>query len=182
MRIMSVSWFRRKRGSAYQIHSLSSSCCYDQGFTLIELIVVMIILSVLAAIAIPAFYSQIGKSREAELQMKMGAIARSQQAYHYELGQFAPTINTLSLSNGLITSNYYNFLDPASGDIDATKVKHQAIPKDSGKDQTRNYAIGVYYNNGAYGRSTCRGTQIGDAVNVGDTPDDPCTNNGTRVQ
>jgi type IV pilus assembly protein PilA len=60
--------------------------------------------------------------------------------------------------------------------------QHQAAAKDSGKDQTRNYAIGVYFNNGAYGRSTCRGAQIGDAVNVGDTPDEDCTNNGTRVQ
>jgi type IV pilus assembly protein PilA len=154
----------------------------EDGFTLIELIVVMMIISILSAIAIPAFYGQIGKSREAELQMKMGALARSQQAYHYELGQFAPTVNIISLSDGLITSNYYNFLDPASGDIDATKVKHQATAKDSGKDQTRNYAIGVYFNNGAYGRSTCRGAQIGDAVNVGDTPDEDCTNNGTRVQ
>jgi type IV pilus assembly protein PilA len=142
----------------------------------------MVIISVLSAIAIPTFYGQIGKSREAELQMKMGSLARSQQAYHYEMGQFAPTINTINLTYGLITSNYYNFLDPASADIDATKVKHQAIPKNSAKDQTRNFAIGVYFNAGAYGRSTCKGSQIGDAVNVGDMPDDPCTNNGTRVQ
>jgi prepilin-type N-terminal cleavage/methylation domain-containing protein len=97
----------------------------EDGFTLLELMVVMIIISVLSAIAIPAFYGQIGKSREAELQMKIGSLARSQQAYHYELGQFAPTINTLNMSDGLITSNYYTFLDPALGDIDATKVKHQ---------------------------------------------------------
>ncbi len=152
------------------------------GFTLLELMVVMLILSVLSAVAIPTFYGQIGKSREAELQMKLGAMARSQQAYHYEKTQFAPTINTLNLSDGIITSNYYNFLDPAPGDIDATKVKHQATAKNSGQDQTRNYAIGVYFDGGAYERATCRAAQVGGSVNVGDLAADDCTENGIKIQ
>jgi type IV pilus assembly protein PilA len=150
-----------------------------EGFTLLELMVVMMIISVLTAIAIPAFYGQIGKSREAELQMKMGAIARSQQSYHFQQGQFASTMNTLNLSDGLITSFYYDFPDPT---VDTAKVKHQALAKNSSKDQTRNYAIGIYFDGGAYGRSTCRAAQIGEAVNVGDLPFDDCTNNGTKVQ
>ncbi len=152
------------------------------GFTLIELIVVMVIISILSAVAIPAFYGQIGKAREAEVQQKLGAMARSQQGYHYEKGQFAPTVNTLNLSDGLITSPYYDFLDPALGDIDATKVKHRAIAKDSEKDQTRNYAIGVYFDGGAYRRSTCQATKISDPVNVGNDPFEPCTDNGNKIQ
>ena len=41
------------------------------GFTLIEVLVVVVIISVLAAIAIPAFNDQIRKSRRADVQGKM---------------------------------------------------------------------------------------------------------------
>lgn len=139
----------------------------------------MLIVSVLSAVAIPTFFGQIGKSREAEVQMKLGSIARSQQAYHYENGEFAATMNIISLSSGFVSSDYYDFPDPI---VDAVKVKHQATAKNSGNDQTRDYAIGVYFDNGGYYRATCQGSQIGEAVNVGDLFTDPCTNNGNKVQ
>ena len=151
----------------------------QKGFTLLELIVVMIIISILFAVAIPTFFSQVGKARESELLLKLGAMARSQQGYHYEKGRFAPSINALENNDGGISSFYYNFLVP---DVTTTRVKHQAVAKDSGKDQTRDYAIGVYFENGAYGRATCQGANIGDAVNVGELSSDPCTNSGTKVK
>ena len=140
--------------------------------------VVMIIISILAVIGLPVFQRQIGKSREAELKLKLGAIARSQTAYHYVHGSFALTMDAIEADTGQITSTYYTFPDPTG---DSNTVKHQAIAINPGLFQLRNYAIGIYNINGAYGRATCQGLDVGDVVNVGNTPDEPCTNNGVSL-
>ena len=150
-----------------------------KGFTLLELMIVMIFISVLAAISIPVFQRQIGKAREAEVQLKLGAIARSQNAYHYVNNTFAPTLSVLAADTGAISSFYYNFPDPTA---DSTKVKHQAVAKQPGLYQLRDYAIGVYYDGGSYARATCQGVGIGDPVNVGDTVSDSCTDSGLKLQ
>ncbi|WPF90080.1 type IV pilin-like G/H family protein [Cyanobacterium aponinum AL20118] len=59
-----------------------------QGFTLIELMVVMIIAGILASIAIPTFVNQTGKAREAEVKNTLGNINRSQLAFHWEQRRF----------------------------------------------------------------------------------------------
>lgn len=150
----------------------------DEGFTLIELLVTTIIIGILAAVSIPIFTSQVGKSRESELLTLMGSMARSQQAYHYVYGEFALTLNQLQADSGPISSKYYD-VDNITGD--QNKVKIKAIPFNATKDAVRNYAIGVYFENGAYYRSTCQGSNIGDDVEVGDLYSDPCTNNGTKI-
>ncbi len=151
----------------------------SEGFTLLELMIVLIFISVLSAIALPVFQRQIGKAREAEVQQKLGAIGRAQTAYHYEKSVFAPTIAILAADIGAIDSYYYTFPDPVT---DSTKAKHQATAINPGFDQTRNYAIGIYYNGSSYSRSTCQGSGIGDTVDVGDQASDPCTNNGVKLQ
>ncbi|BAQ61046.1 type IV pilin PilA [Geminocystis sp. NIES-3708] len=151
------------------------------GFTLIELLVTLIIVGILAAIAIPNFINQVGKAREAETKSALGSVARRQQAYHWEKQTFAPTITLLNdgISNSLDTK-YHNFPDPS--DVDATLVKHQAIAINPVKDQVRNFAAGVYYNSGLYTFSICESSGVNQAVNVGDTAADDCTNSGKKLK
>lgn len=153
-----------------------------KGFTLLELMVVMVFISVLAAISIPVFQRQIGKAREAEIQMKLGAISRSQHAYHYVNSTFAPSLSILAADTGAISSFYYDFQEPTSNDSYITNVKQQAVARQPGFYQLRDYAIGVYYDGGSYARATCQGFDIGNPVNVGDTAGDPCTDSGIKLQ
>ena len=51
------------------------------GFTLIELIIVIVIIGILAVIAIPKYFTNIDKARKAEALSTMGAIRDAEQAY-----------------------------------------------------------------------------------------------------
>jgi prepilin-type N-terminal cleavage/methylation domain-containing protein len=172
---------QRKKSALSRMESVLLLMCSEKscgGFTLIELIVVMIIISILSAIALPVFQRQIGKAREAEVQLKLGAIARSQTAYHYTNSVFAQTMAILAADTGQINSFYYTFPDPTT---DGQNIKHQAIAITPGSYQTRDYAIGVYYVNGGYERATCQGFDISQSVNVGVLSTDSCTNNGIKI-
>lgn len=58
------------------------------GFTLIELMVVVIILGILAAIALPAFASMTRRARYAEAKLDLNTIAKSLQMYRLENGRY----------------------------------------------------------------------------------------------
>jgi type IV pilus assembly protein PilA len=58
------------------------------GFTLVELMIVVGIIGLLAAIAIPNFVSYQSRSRRSEAYVNLAAVARIQTAYHAERGEY----------------------------------------------------------------------------------------------
>ena len=56
----------------------------DKGFTLIELMIVVAIIGILAAIAIPNFIAYQAKSKQSEAKVSLGAIFTSAVAYQAE--------------------------------------------------------------------------------------------------
>ncbi len=58
------------------------------GFTLVELVVVMAIIGLLAAIAIPNFLSYQARSRRSEAYVNLAAVARLQSTYLAERGDY----------------------------------------------------------------------------------------------
>jgi prepilin-type N-terminal cleavage/methylation domain-containing protein len=59
------------------------------GFSLMELMIVVVITGVLAAIAIPTFSGYVQKSRTSEATQFLGAIKLRQESYRAEFGQYA---------------------------------------------------------------------------------------------
>ncbi len=83
----------------------------ESGFTLIELTVVMLMLTMLSAIALPSFLNQANKAKQAEARTYTGTFLRAQQAYYLEQHAFAATLDLLSAGIPTQTANYQYLAD-----------------------------------------------------------------------
>ena len=78
----------------------------NKGFTLIELMIVVAIIGILAAIAIPNFLNYQCKSKQSEAKQSLGTIAKNQEAYLAEFDKYADTSKKLGFAVKGSTQRY----------------------------------------------------------------------------
>ena len=66
------------------------------GFTLLELLVVIVIIGLLAAYVGPKYFSQLGKSEVTIARAQIGAFEKSLDAYRLDVGRYPTTEEGLS--------------------------------------------------------------------------------------
>jgi Tfp pilus assembly protein PilE len=76
-----------------EIKSMKTRSQAQAGFTLIELIVIILTLGVLVALALPAYANMIRRARYAEARQHMGAISKDLQIYHIEEGTYPADVH-----------------------------------------------------------------------------------------
>lgn len=98
----------------------------DEGFTLVEMLVVIIIIGILSAIALPSFLNQANKARESEAASYVGAMNRAQQAHYVEQAQFGSNLEALDL--GISNTGNYTYeveVDPLESAVSLAKPAGQ---------------------------------------------------------
>lgn len=75
---------------------MQNSRTVAQGFTLVELLVVMAIVAVLAAIALPTFTESVRKARRADAVMLLTGIQQSQERFRANNASYASTLEQLT--------------------------------------------------------------------------------------
>jgi type IV pilus assembly protein PilA len=80
----------------------------NRGFTLIELMIVVVIIGLLAAIAIPNYLQFQAMAKQAEAKSNLGGIFTNEQAYYGENSKYTPVLTETGFSI-LTVAKYYDF-------------------------------------------------------------------------
>jgi prepilin-type N-terminal cleavage/methylation domain-containing protein len=77
------------------------ACFYNKarGFTLVELMVVIVIIGILAAVAVPKFLDASSKAKASEFPTVLTAVYTGEMAYQAERGSYASTMTHLKDSS-----------------------------------------------------------------------------------
>ena len=70
-----------------------------RGFTLLEVLIVVIIIGILAGIALPQYFTTLEKARSGEAASNIGSIRTSVDRYWYQNASISEDLNDLDIDN-----------------------------------------------------------------------------------
>ena len=86
-----------------------------RGFTLVELLVVMVVVAILAAVAVPSYRDQVRKGRRAEAHEALMKVQTAQERWRSNNVSYAATVAALGQPATSASGNYAISLAAASG-------------------------------------------------------------------
>jgi len=111
--------------------------CYmlrRSGFTLLELMIVVIIIGILSTIALPQFSGMVEKAKSSEAISILGSLRTSGQIYYLEVSQFpgsgwitSEALMASDLGIDVSSSSDWNFSIVTADTVDALLPRYQAL-------------------------------------------------------
>jgi general secretion pathway protein G len=99
-----------------------------RGFTLVELLVVMVVIGMLLTIAVPRYFKSLEHSREAVLKQDITTLRESIDRFYGDTGKYPETLQVL------VDKHYLRAIpvDPISKAADTWVLLHAEDPEDAG--------------------------------------------------
>jgi type IV pilus assembly protein PilE len=121
-----------------------------KGFTLVELIIVVIIVGILASIGLTQYNKVVEKSRAAEARMILGTLRSAQIAEYNENGSYV-TVSGLGVGapSSCTSSHYFTYSCNTDGSCTATRCTLNGKPTQGESLWTKSLTI-----NGAWSGTT----------------------------
>ena len=125
----------------------------NSGFTIVELVVVVVIIGILASLALPQYIKTVERSRQSEALTNLAAIRGAQTRYYLENAIYAGNFTVLDIDN-LTIGTYFSYeVVNGAGNIIANATRNSS----KNPCGTTYYAMHMYVNGTTYksGCSTC---------------------------
>ena len=108
------------------------------GFTLVELMVVIVIIGILAAVAIPRVMAAVNRARLTEGPTTLRSIATAQHLHYVEIGDFANSTTALGAYAPITNSNVWTFSTTGGSGVFSATAAGNAAGAASGATLTIN--------------------------------------------
>lgn len=109
-----------------------------QGFTLIELMVVVVIIGILAAVAVPKLFGMIAKSKASEVGPAAGEYVKLQDAFVAEKGTFTGTWQQIGYK--MFNSSNFTYKEGTAASCEAGAADCKGYPTVTARDEKSAYA------------------------------------------
>mgnify|MGYP000738899881 CR=1 FL=1 len=113
---------------------------FHAGFTLIEMVIVVAIIGILGALAIPSYFDQVRKSRRSMAQIALTELANRQELFFADTFAYTNVMANLSYPTTTVGGGFYTLavtnvtvvppgytltaqVDPAKGQVDDSNCK-----------------------------------------------------------
>lgn len=130
---------------------------HKNGFTLIELLIVVLIIGILSALAMPQYMRAVERSRMTEAVTLLDAVSKAQQRNWMGVNKFSTNFATLDVApQGATGATYYTQGDPVTGvnsngfaitlyDGEYDEGYAEAVRFNYNKEMTYNYTLVRFY-------------------------------------
>jgi type IV pilus assembly protein PilE len=138
----------------------------SRGFTLIELMIALAIIAVLAAVALPAYFESVRKSRRGDAIALMSQVAQAQERWRANNANFATDFgrdvlnvrSTAASGVGTLTEPYYTITIPSAAAANTYTVRAVARASQVGDTRCAAMEMRMLDGNLTYVSSTSSGT------------------------
>ncbi len=132
-----------------------------RGFTIVELLIVIVVIAILAAITIVAFNGVQQRARDAKRQSDVKTIAKALELYYTEKGAY-PNATNYTPGSTTINSGWSTTADGSWSNLEAALQPYvSALPRSPGNSTSPAISGGDSYDYVGFSNSTYCGTTAG---------------------